>query len=87
MFDDNPRCWHELLSDTLSAYRTSQKNSTKVTPFSLTYGHDAVLPMELSTRSLRIAIQHDLTSREYSDAMVLELKDLEDKQLTTLDRL
>ncbi|GKV39619.1 hypothetical protein SLEP1_g47366 [Rubroshorea leprosula] len=43
--------------------------------------------MELSTISLRIAIQHGLTSREYSDAMVLELKDLEDMQLTTLDRL
>ncbi|GKV39526.1 hypothetical protein SLEP1_g47284 [Rubroshorea leprosula] len=81
MVDDNPRCWHELLSDTIWAYRTSQRSSTKVTPFSLTYGHDAVLPMELSARSLRIAIQHGLTSGEYNEAMILELEDLEEGDL------
>ncbi|GKV20245.1 hypothetical protein SLEP1_g30401 [Rubroshorea leprosula] len=87
MVDDNPRYWHELLSDTIWAYRTSQRSSTKVTPFSLTYGHDAVLPMELSARSLRIAIQHGLTSGEYNEAMILELEDLEGMRLTALDRL
>ncbi|GKU93239.1 hypothetical protein SLEP1_g6847 [Rubroshorea leprosula] len=87
MVDDNPRCWHELLSDTIWAYKTSQRSSIKVTPFSLTYGHDAVLPMELSTRSLRIAIQHGLTSGEYNEAMILELEDLEGMRLTALDRL
>ncbi|GKV12333.1 hypothetical protein SLEP1_g23490 [Rubroshorea leprosula] len=69
------------------AYRTSQKSSTKVTPFSLTYGHDAVLPMELSARSLRVAIQHGLTFGEYNEAMILELEDLEGMRLTALDRL
>ncbi|GKV15581.1 hypothetical protein SLEP1_g26361 [Rubroshorea leprosula] len=87
MVDDNPRRWHELLSDTIWAYRTSQRSSTKVTPFSLTYGHDAVLPMELSARSLRIAIQHGLTFGEYNEAMILELEDLEGMRLTALDRL
>ncbi|GKV29594.1 hypothetical protein SLEP1_g38503 [Rubroshorea leprosula] len=87
MVDDNPRRWHELLSNTIWAYRTSQRSSTKVTPFSLTYGHDAVLPMELSTRSLRIVIQHGLTSGEYNEAMILELEDLEGMRLTALNRL
>ncbi|GKV15290.1 hypothetical protein SLEP1_g26087 [Rubroshorea leprosula] len=87
MVDDNPRCWHELLSDTIWAYRTSQRSSTKATPFSLTYGHDVVLPMELSARSLRIAIQHGLTSGEYNEAIILELEDLEGMRLTALDRL
>ncbi|GKU90944.1 hypothetical protein SLEP1_g4883 [Rubroshorea leprosula] len=81
MVDDNLRCWHELLSDTIWAYRTSQRSSTKVTPFSLTYGHDVVLPMELSARSLRIAIQHGLTFGEYNEAMILELEDLEEGDL------
>ncbi|GKV15421.1 hypothetical protein SLEP1_g26217 [Rubroshorea leprosula] len=87
MVDDNPRRWHELLSDTIWAYRTSQRSSTKVTPFSLTYGHDAVLPMELSIRSLHIVIQNGLTSGEYNEAMILELEDLEGMQLTALDKL
>ncbi|GKV33401.1 hypothetical protein SLEP1_g41920 [Rubroshorea leprosula] len=85
MVDDNPRRWHELFSDTLWAYRTSQRSSTKVTPFSLTYGHDAVLPMELTARSLRIAIQNGLNSGEYNEAMIMELEDLEEAGLTALD--
>ncbi|GKV45223.1 hypothetical protein SLEP1_g52331 [Rubroshorea leprosula] len=87
MVDDNPIRWHELLSETLWAYRTSQRSSTKMTPFALTYGHDAVLPMELTARSLRIAIQHNLQSGEYDEAMMLKLEDLEDTRLTALDRL
>ncbi|GKV02859.1 hypothetical protein SLEP1_g15243 [Rubroshorea leprosula] len=87
MVDDNPRRWHELLSETLWAYRTSQRSSTKITPFALTYGHDAVLPMELTARSLRVMIQHNLQSGEYDEAMMLELEDLEDSRLTALDRL
>ncbi|GKU92847.1 hypothetical protein SLEP1_g6519 [Rubroshorea leprosula] len=87
MVDDNPRRWHELLSETLWAYKTSQKSSTKMTPFALTYGHDAVLSMKLTARSLRIAIQHNLQSGEYDQAMMLELEDLEDTRLTALDRL
>ncbi|GKV48631.1 hypothetical protein SLEP1_g55429 [Rubroshorea leprosula] len=38
-------------------------------------------------RSLRITIQHNLQSREYDEAMMLELEDLEDTRLTALDRL
>ncbi|GKV13736.1 hypothetical protein SLEP1_g24720 [Rubroshorea leprosula] len=62
--------------------RRDEEESTKKSvkcPWSslLTYRHDAVLPMELSTRSLRIAIQHGLTSGEYNEGMILELEDLE----------
>ncbi|GKU85795.1 hypothetical protein SLEP1_g417 [Rubroshorea leprosula] len=85
MVDDNPRRWHELLSDTLWAYRTSQRSSTKVTPFSLTYGHDVVLPMELTARSLWIAIQNGLNSGEYNEAMIMELEDLEEARMIALD--
>ncbi|GKV43324.1 hypothetical protein SLEP1_g50628 [Rubroshorea leprosula] len=87
MVDDNPRRWHELLSETLWVYRTSQRSSTKMTPFALTYGHDAILPMELTARSLRMVIQHNLQSGEYDKAMMLELEDFEDSRLTALDRL
>ncbi|GKU86485.1 hypothetical protein SLEP1_g1001 [Rubroshorea leprosula] len=87
MVDDNPKCWHELLSETLWAYKTSQRSSTKMTPFALTYGHDVVLPIELTAMSLRVVIQHNLQFGEYDEAMMLELEDLEDSRLTALDRL
>ncbi|XP_043717600.1 uncharacterized protein K02A2.6-like [Telopea speciosissima] len=55
--DENPKKWAELLSEVLWAFRTSQRISTGTTPFALTYGHDAVLPLELSVRSARVAYQ------------------------------
>jgi transposase InsO family protein len=35
---ENPRQWHEILSEALLAHRTSQHEATKVTPFELVYG-------------------------------------------------
>ncbi|XP_059671031.1 uncharacterized protein LOC132316572 [Cornus florida] len=69
MVEDNPRVWHELLSEALWAYRTSQRSSTGVTPFMLTYGHDAVLPMQVTVRSMRFALQNNLTPAEYNESM------------------
>ena len=42
-----PRNWHKTLDQILRAYRTSPKEATNVTPFQLTYGHGAVLPVEI----------------------------------------
>jgi hypothetical protein len=41
---DNPMRWHEKLSEALWAHRTSRHKGTKVTPFELVYGPEAVLP-------------------------------------------
>jgi hypothetical protein len=35
---DNPRRWHEKLSEVLWVHRTSRHGATKVTPFELVYG-------------------------------------------------
>jgi hypothetical protein len=45
---DNPRKWHEKLSEAVWAHRTSRHEATKVTPFELVYGLEAVLPVEVS---------------------------------------
>ena len=47
MMEENPRDWHRLLSETLWAYRTSKRSATGVSPYSLVYGHDAILLMEV----------------------------------------
>ena len=46
--------WHEMLPFTLHGYRTSTWTSTGATPFSLVYGMEAVLPIEVQIPSLRI---------------------------------
>ncbi|CAL2239134.1 unnamed protein product [Prunus armeniaca] len=60
MLEENPRQWHEKLSETLWAYRTSKREATDMTPYALTYGHDAILPMEIAVQSIRIAQQYNL---------------------------
>ncbi|KAI5340419.1 hypothetical protein L3X38_019693 [Prunus dulcis] len=70
MLEKNPKQWHEKLSETLWAYRTSKREATGMTPYALTYGHDAILPMEIAVQSLRIAHQHGLTREDYSQAII-----------------
>jgi hypothetical protein len=45
--EDNPRRWHEVLSEALWAHRISRRGATKVTPFELLYGQEAILPIEV----------------------------------------
>ena len=47
MLEENPRDWKKNLFETLWAYRTSKRDSTRVSPYSLTYGHDAMFLMEV----------------------------------------
>ena len=49
--------WLEKLPFALWVYRTSFRTSTKVTPYSLVYGMEAVIPVEIEIGSLRIALE------------------------------
>ena len=67
------------------AYRRSKISSTRVNPFSLVYGQDAVLPMKVVVPSLRVSRLNDLTSQEYSKAMMMELESTNDRRIQTLN--
>ncbi|XP_027173140.1 uncharacterized protein LOC113772850 [Coffea eugenioides] len=47
--------WVEELPSVLWSYRTTPRSATQETPFSLTYGSEAVVPAEFITPSLRMA--------------------------------
>ncbi|CAL8162708.1 unnamed protein product [Prunus armeniaca] len=59
----------------------------RTTPFSLTYCHDAVLPLEISVKSLRVVRHAEWSTDEYEQAMTQELDDLDEVRLGALDRL
>ncbi|XP_031374151.1 uncharacterized protein LOC116188825 [Punica granatum] len=80
MVEENPRA-HEKLSEAVWVYRTSKRDLTGATPFSLTCGHDAVLPVEINVRSARIAYQHSLVHGNYLEAMLVKLDDLDIKRV------
>ena len=46
--------WHEYFPFALCAYRTSICTSTCVTPYSLVYGMEVVLPINVEILSLQI---------------------------------
>jgi hypothetical protein len=63
--EKNPRRWHEVLFETLWAHRISRHGATKVTPFELVYGQEAVLPVEVNLDAYRLAKQNDLSAVMY----------------------
>ena len=56
--------WHEMLPYALYGYRTSVRTSTKATLFSLVYGTEVVLPMEVEIPSLRVLMEAELSKAE-----------------------
>jgi transposase InsO family protein len=50
--EENPKIWHEVLSEALWAHHISKHNATKVTPFELLYGQEVVLPVEVNLDDL-----------------------------------
>ncbi|XP_034197024.1 uncharacterized protein LOC117612450 [Prunus dulcis] len=73
--------------DMAEAFKTSKREATGMTPYALTYGHDAILPMEIAVQSLRIAHQHSLIGEDYSQVMLLELEGLDASRIDTLNKL
>ncbi|KAM1055805.1 hypothetical protein FF1_029300 [Malus domestica] len=87
MIKERPGMWHLRINEALWAYRTSPRTAIRMTPYALTYGHDAMLPVELSVNSLRIIEQISLFSAEYNQAMRQELEDLEYARLDAYNLL
>ena len=54
---ETSRDWSEKLPFALWAYRTSFRTSTGATPYSLVYGMEAVLPIEIEMGSLRVTLE------------------------------
>ena len=52
--------WHSMLPFSLHGYYTSVRASTGATPFSLVYGMEAILPIEVEIPSLRVLMEAEL---------------------------
>ena len=83
----NKRNWSTKIPEIMWAYKTTYKTPTKATPYQLTSGTEAVLPLELQIPSLRIAIHEGLTADENAMLRLEELEDLDDKRLQAKQNL
>jgi len=66
--------WADKLCEILWAYRTTSKNPTGNTPFAMTYGVEAVVPIEMSIPTYRIS-KYDELNNDQNLATELELRD------------
>ncbi|KAI4365094.1 hypothetical protein MLD38_021113 [Melastoma candidum] len=78
--------WHERVGEALWAYRTTYRTATQMTPYSLVYGVEAVLPLERQIPSLRIAIQEGLCQEDNARLRLQELEALDEKRLAAQQR-
>ena len=76
--------WHEMLPFALHGYRTSVGTSTGATPFSLVYGMEAELPIEVEIPSMRVLMEAKLTEAEWCLSRYDELNLIEEKRMTAL---
>lgn len=82
-----PKNWHKTLDKILWACRISPKELTNSTPFRLTFGHDAILPIEICLQPVRVQHHNDLQSEQYWNMMFDELADLDEERLATVEML
>jgi len=75
-----------VLNEALWSYRVTCHGATKVSPYQLVYGHDAVLPWEIKAGSRWIFSQDHLAADDYVTLMKEELEDLAGHRLKALVR-
>ena len=69
------------------AHRISRYGATKVTPFELVYGQEAVLPVEVTLDAYRLSKQNDLSAVDYYDLMMDNIDEVSDKWLQALKEI
>ena len=81
---DTYRDWPEKLPLALWGYRTSIRTSTGATPYSLVYGMEAVLPVELEVPSLRVALESEIPEAEWARDRFEQLNLIEEQRMKAL---
>ena len=62
---DNGKDWPDKLPLALWGYRTSVRTATGETPYSLVYGMEAVLPIELEIPSIRVLLENQINEVDW----------------------
>ena len=76
--------WHEKLPFALHAYRTGVRTSTGATPYSLVYGMEAVLPIEVEIPSLRALREVEVEKAKWIQARYEQLNLIEEKRMKAI---
>ena len=78
---ETSRDWLEKLPFALWAYRTSFRTSTGATQYSLVYGMEAMLPVEIKMGTLRVALKQHISEVEWTQSRYDQLSLLDERRL------
>ena len=84
---DTSRDLSKKLPFTLWDNRTSFRTSIGVTPYSLVYGIEVVLPVEIEMGSLRVALEHQISEVEWTQSRYDQLSLLDERRLRVADHV
>ncbi|KAJ4769671.1 hypothetical protein LUZ62_053928 [Rhynchospora pubera] len=87
MVGKNHRDWHEKLQEALWAYRTTYRTPTQATPYSLVFGAEAILPLEVEIPSLRVAMHAKMSLSERAQLRLDELDAMDETRLAAQQNL
>ena len=73
-----------MLPFSLHGYRTTARTSAGTTPYSLVYGMEAVLPIEVQIPSLRIMKDAGLSEDDWIQTRLYQLNLIDEKRLTVV---
>ena len=80
----NYKDWHLQLPYALWGYKTSIQSSTGATPYSLVYGVEAVLSIEMGFRSLKTVLESEIPKVDQLQSKYDQLCMQDEKRLKTL---
>ena len=75
--DDAKSKWAEELPHVLWKYRTTPRRSTGETPFSMTYGAEAIIPLEIGFSTLKTS---SFNPRDNDEQLAKSLDLIEEKR-------
>ena len=76
--------WHEKLPFSLHAYWTGIRTSTGATPYSLVYGMEAFLPIEVEIPYLQVLREVELEEAKWVQARYEQLNLIEEKRMKAI---
>jgi Integrase core domain/Integrase zinc binding domain len=85
--EGNQRDWDNKLLEALWAYRTTYRTPTQATPYSLVFGVEEILSLEVELPSLRVAMQTEMTLEEHRKLRLDELDVMDEKRLIAQQNL
>ncbi|KAJ1684801.1 hypothetical protein LUZ63_012744 [Rhynchospora breviuscula] len=83
----NHRNWHEKLPEALWAYRITYRTPTQATAYSLVYGTEAVLPIEVELPFLRVAMASEIPLTKQMQLRLQELDGMDKRRLAAQQNL